>query len=202
MKNLQTYLASVSLFLASSSEGKTLQGTCLTFNDHLDVLRTGQYMSNENELTQMDSHTRLHSIRTCSDHDYDDVVGIQLFMSQTYRDIDTFQHAAFLSNEEDANEFHDSSEVERYNVQAMDPIGEMNGNCETIELPVMLDRITVSKNNQFSSFSIAYEYTFIGHPQSFAYGAHADELDDLQVDSSTAEWTFSGQDPLVGLYGW
>jgi len=73
----------------------------------------------------------------------------------------------------------------------MNPIGPMTGDCEVLELPEGLDRITVTLDEAKAGLSIAYRVD--GDVLDETYGK-------LDADDSTV-WEFTDANPLVGLYG-
>ena len=85
---------------------------------------------------------------------------------------------------------YESEEIEVYDITAMTPIGLMSGDCEQLELPQGLDKIKATMNSQESSVNIVYKIFNANLRQ--VYGDVTDER---------TTWTFTEENPLVGLYG-
>ena len=162
------------LFTAQTANAQTIHNSCLTLSDQTAGVEQGQFVTNEAQLTgtQVTSGMRLHSIKTCQTSRFvidsrERVTGLQFFMA--------------LNPYEAVGE----------ETFAMDPIGPMTGDCETLELPEGLDSITVTLDESRAGLSVMYRID--GDVLDETYG----KLDD---EASTV-WEFTEEAPLVGLYG-
>lgn len=111
-------LATGAVFLASQTEAKNIHNSCLELSDDMEGHDGGEFMTNEDQLTQygMDDTMRLHSFTTCM-NDSDEVTGIQLTLAiDPYSDTFTQPYP-------------------------LNPIGHMVGECQTVVTTGPLDEI-------------------------------------------------------------
>ena len=69
----------------------------------------------------------------------------------------------------------------------LSPIGNISGNCRTLELEGGLDGIKAS----MSTYDYISSVVYLKGDKKVSYGP---------IDTYTS-WTFSDSDPLIGLYG-
>ena len=89
-------------------------------------------------------------------------------------------------------QFHMALDPEAIDEEVYDmaPLGLMTGQCDTLELPEGLDKIKATMNSRDSTVSLVYKHE--GTDLKQKYGDQSDER---------TTWTFTEQNPLVGLYG-
>ena len=90
-------------------------------------------------------------------------------------------------------QFHmalDPAEAIDEDVYDMAPLGLMSGQCVPLELPDGLDKIKATINSRDSTVSLVYKHD--GTDLKQKYGDQGDER---------TAWTFTQENPLVGLYG-
>merc|ERR1719336_1176455 len=72
----------------------------------------------------------------------------------------------------------------------MTPIGLMSGECEKLDLPQGLDKIKATMNTLESSLSIKYKIFVTDLLQTYG-----------EVTDEKTTWSFTEENPLIGLYG-
>merc|ERR1712013_176532 len=134
MKTFNKALISTAFaLLASTTEASTIHNSCLTMSDQTAGAETGEFMTNEDQLTSssVTDQMRIHTINTCLTDG--EVTGLQFIMAlNPYEAVDE-------------------------ELFGMTPIGKMAGDCKSLELPEGLDRMEASFSSEAFGLSVVYK---------------------------------------------